>query len=272
MLKFILPLVPSKFGTYFEPFFGGGALFFALQPSKAVLADKNPDLISAYQEVRDNPDTVIRILKRLTNSKESYYSVRAWVPESDCGRAARLIYLSTLAFNGIYRENLKGQFNVPYGFKGHLEPCETGKIRNAGKLLKKATIKCEDFETTVESAQPGDVVYFDPPYTTAHTNNGFVKYNAKIFTWQDQRRLSEVARDLVCRGCAVLVSNADHPSIHELYRDFSAKRIPRYSVIAASSSFRQPTTECLFYRGIPPADNSARARPTPTSPSRMADA
>jgi DNA adenine methylase len=226
---------------------GSGALFFALQPAKATLSDKNPDLISAFSQVRNDPQSVINCLKALTNSEKYYYRVRSTTPTSEAARAARLIYLSTLSFNGIHRVNLKGKFNVPYGYKTHLTPSAPEKINIASKLLRKATIKCQDFEEAVKPARRGDLVYLDPPYTVAHGNNGFLKYNAKIFSWDDQTRLARMARELASNGCSVVVSNANHSSIRDLYRGFQVLEIERYSVIAASSKFRTRIIECVFY-------------------------
>lgn len=247
LLHSILPLVPPRFGRYYEPFLGGGALFFALEPEEALLSDKNSDLTHAYLQIRDKPDLVIRALRRLKNSKRDYYHIRASSPRTDADRAARFIYLITLAFNGIYRVNLNGHFNVPYGYKKHLEPCDEERIRRASALLRRAVIRDQDFEEALAGAARGDLVYLDPPYTVAHGNNGFVKYNAKIFSWEDQVRLSLVAKKLADKGCTVIVSNADHFSIHKLYKGFAVKTVERHSIIAASSEFRSQVTECVFY-------------------------
>jgi len=249
LLNLILPLIPTHFNRYFEPFFGGGALFFALQPKRAYLSDKNGELIHAYRQVRDHANRVIQELRKLKNSETDYYDIRAAIPQSDAARAARFVYLITLAFNGIYRVNLQGDFNVPYGYKTHLDPCDIARIRESSKALTAASLRQRDFEKALEKAGDSDLVYLDPPYTVAHGNNGFVKYNAKIFSWDDQLRLAHVARELVARGCTVIVSNADHSSIRALYRDFSVANFKRSSVIAASSAFRSRITECLFYAG-----------------------
>jgi DNA adenine methylase len=249
LLHRILPLVPSSFNRYYEPFLGGGALFFALEPPNALLSDKNAELIHAYTQVRERPDLVIRALRRLKNSKRDYYTIRSSTPHSGATRAARFIYLVTLAFNGIYRVNLDGEFNVPYGYKKHLDPCDAKRIRRASDLLAKAVICDQDFEEALAEAKKGDLVYLDPPYTVAHGNNGFVKYNAKIFSWDDQLRLARVANDLATKGCTVIVSNADHNSIRKLYKDFATATLERNSVIAASSEFRSCVTERLFYAG-----------------------
>jgi len=249
LLSNILPLVPARFNRYYEPFLGGGALFFGLQPPEAFLSDKNTDLIHAYAQVRDRPDLVIRALRRLKNSERDYYNVRSSRPRSDAARAARFIYLITLAFNGIYRVNLNGEFNVPYGYKKDLNPCDDARIRRASDLFAKATIRDQDFEEALAEADKGDLVYLDPPYTVAHGNNGFVKYNAKIFSWDDQLRLARVANDLATKGCTVIVSNADHSSIRRLYKGFATRMLERNSIIAASSEFRSRVTERIFYAG-----------------------
>jgi len=247
LLRDILELAPSSFSNYFEPFFGGGAMFFSLLPPKATLSDANSELIQMYVQVRDNLDMVLRSLRRLRNSEEDYYRVRAANPRTPAAKAARLIYLCTLSFNGIHRQNLRGEFNVPYGYKTHIDACDEAKLRQTSVSLQGKTILQDDFEHAVKPAGKGDFVYFDPPYTVAHGNNGFIKYNAKIFSWADQKRLASVALRLKRAGCTVIISNADHPSIRELYPGFKVRVIERHSIMAASSEFRRPVRECLFY-------------------------
>lgn len=247
LLPHITRFAPAQFARYYEPFFGGGALFFATTPQNAVLSDLNSDLILMYSQVRDNLHEVLARLRRMPNSEAEYYRVRASSPRHPAARAARLIYLCSLSFNGIYRQNLHGQFNVPYGYKTHVDPCDAEKLTGISERLKGREIIEADFEDAVKMAGRGDFAYFDPPYTVAHENNGFVKYNAKIFSWSDQERLAAVALRLKRRGCRVLISNADHPSIRLLYHRFDVHPISRYSVMAASSEFRRPVNECLFY-------------------------
>ena len=247
LLKQFLTFVPSSFNRYFEPFVGGGALFFALQPKQAVIADNNTELINCYRQVRDCPDAVIAFLSKLRNTKEDYYAIRESIPTEDASRAARFIYLMTLSFNGIHRVNLQGNFNVPYGNKKHIDPCDASKILAVSRRLSSVDFRHGDFELTAMDAKVGDFIYFDPPYTVAHGNNGFIKYNAHIFSWRDQIRLATFAQDLAKRGCKVLVSNADHPSIRELYSSFKMQTISRNSAIAASEEYRHKVTECIFY-------------------------
>lgn len=250
LVKHILPLVPKDFAGYYEPFLGGGALFFALQPKVATLSDNNAHLINCYIQVRDHSKHVIARLKRFHNSETEYYKVRAKVPGGAVAQAARFIYLTTLSFNGIHRLNLRGEFNVPYGHKTHLDPSDPGRIRRASRVLRGTELRCADFEAATIDARKGDLVYFDPPYTVAHGNNGFLKYNAKIFSWDDQTRLARVARNLANRGCRVIVSNACHSSIVKLYEGFRFLTVSRPSTIAASKKFRGHITECIFYNGV----------------------
>jgi DNA adenine methylase len=250
ILNSLLPLVPTSFHTYYEPFVGGGALFFAIEPSSAFLSDSNPELINCYIQVRDHADEVTEHLIMLRNTEEDYYKVRDNVPTNPAAKAARLIYLVTLSFNGIHRLNLRGQFNVPYGHKTYLEPCDPGRIQAVSAALARAEIMCADFESVAAFAGKGDLIYLDPPYTVAHGNNGFLKYNARIFSWGDQVRLSKLAESLASRGCQVIVSNANHPSIAALYPGFRVRVVERVSRIAASSDFRRKITECIFYNEV----------------------
>lgn len=246
LLKHLIPIIPENYTRYFEPFFGGGALFFATQPKNAMLSDTNRELIECYKYVKDSPQEVINRLRYMKNTKENYFEVRDSVPVNGLERAARIIYLTTLSFNGIYRLNLKGEFNVPYGYKEHLNPCNEEKIMAVSKALKSAELNCCDFSESVVAARENDLIYFDPPYAISQ-GNGFVKYNSKVFTWDDQMRLSYTARELVAKGCKVIISNADVPEIRELYTDFYCNVLERPSVIAASGEHRKKITECIFY-------------------------
>jgi len=250
LINHIIPIMKQyKFNRYFEPFFGGGALFFATQPEQSVLSDTNEELINCYLFVRDYPELVIEQLKTMKNTEKDYYRIRSQQPTDNLARAARVIYLTTLSFNGIYRLNLRGEFNVPYGHKIHLNPCDEPRIMAVSNALRNAQILCADFEVVVENAQKGDLIYFDPPYTIIH-GNGFVKYNSNVFTWEDQIRLANTARKLVHRGCHVIISNADAPEIIDLYSDFNFIRLERPSVIAASGEHRKKITEIIFYSEV----------------------
>ncbi len=246
LLPQLQPYLPREFGRYFEPFLGGGALFFATRPKKAVLSDANEELVECYTVIRDDPERLIEHLRRLKNTKTAYLAVRASKPRSPQGRAARFVYLSTLAFNGIYRVNLKGEFNVPYGWKKHLDVVRVEAIRATSHALKGKSLLCADFAHVLDRATEGDFVYLDPPYTVAHENNGFLKYNAKVFSWQDQARLADMARTLAQRGCFVLATNACHSSIRKLYHGLKQIMIQRPSRIAADGDHRGAVNELII--------------------------
>jgi DNA adenine methylase len=238
--------VPPRYRRYHELFAGGAALYFHLAPHSGTLNDTNRDLIDCYEAVRDDPGAVIKRLLRLRNSEEAYYRVRASSPRNRFTRAARFIYLTNLSFNGIYRVNFRGQFNVPYGHRPHRTICEPVAIRDASRVLKAAKLNCSDFAATVADVEAGDLVYLDPPYTLVHSNNGFIRYNEHLFAWRDQLRLAAVARELDGRGAMVIISNAYHPAIRDLYRGFQVHRIVRSSRIAASAEHRRSVREYVF--------------------------
>lgn len=242
-------LTDNGFHRYYEPFAGGAAVFFAMRPTHATLNDANAELIHLYQIVRDRPADLKERLRarRFRNDEAHYYRVRRWTPTDSVDRAARLYFLMRLSFNGIYRENLSGEFNVPYGYKTHIKIIDDAAIDNASAALRHTTLTATDFRRAALHVQPGDAVYFDPPYTTAHNNNGFIKYNSQLFSIADQIDLAELAKLLDAKGVTVIVSNADFPDITALYaRRLSRIVISRASVMAADRRYRGTTTEVLF--------------------------
>lgn len=245
LLSQIVPLLPEKYNRYYEPFCGGAALFFELRPSHATIGDKNNEIINCYRQVKLQPDQVIFALQRLEKTKRAYYEVRKNELTDPIQRAARFIYLMALSFNGLYRVSSSGRFNVPYGGKNkNLPTSET--IRNVSKTLADVELCNGDFAATVKDAGEGDLVYFDPPYTVAHENNGFVQYNEKIFSWLDQVRLVEVAEDLTNRGCHVVISNAAHASIQTIYLNFKTHVVTRHSAIGGLPKARKHIAEFVF--------------------------
>jgi DNA adenine methylase len=235
-------------GTYYEPFLGGGAVFFHLLPKKAVLSDTNSDLILTYQMVQSEYETVLEKVRAMEVSSKEYYRIRAMIPRKSITKAARLLYLNRTAFGGIYRLNSKGQFNVPFG-GGQRTPAplwERNLLKGACDALNGITIKCTDFERMIDSAGSGDVVYCDPTYTVAHDNNSFVRYNEKNFSWIDQKRLSIAARAATARGAMVIVSNAHHRSIRDLYPDARVRHLKRLSLVSTDPAKRCEVKEYLF--------------------------
>lgn len=240
--------LPSFEGRYIEPFLGGGAVFFHLAPKSAILSDINGRLVETYQAIKTDWQQVVAILEKMQtlHSKEFYYLERDRTHERPHERAAQFLYLNRTCFNGLYRENLKGQFNVPIGTKSRVLMADDD-FEKVSLILADVSISACDFEETMSKAGEGDLIFIDPPYTTAHNINGFVKYNQKIFNWEDQQRLQRCVVSAKERGAKIILTNADHDSIHDLYAELGPPIIlGRASVIAGSSGSRTSTTEVLY--------------------------
>jgi DNA adenine methylase len=239
----------SRDGRHIEPFLGGAAAFFHSLPASAILTDANSELIATYEAVRADPHGVLKHLRhhQRRHSDSYYYSMRDRVPRSPVTRAARFIYLNRTCFNGIYRVNLKGVFNVPIGTKSSVI-LPTDDFEAIATLLKGVKLATRDFAQTIKLVKERDVLYIDPPYTVKHNNNNFVKYNERIFSWADQIRLSKCALHAAEGGARVLISNADHPYVRELYRQSIWQQITvhRFSKLASFSKNRRPTTELVI--------------------------
>jgi DNA adenine methylase len=246
LLPQILKHVPKRFNTYFEPFFGGGAVFFAINPPEAILSDLNPDLIITYRQIRNNLSPLIAHLSRMKHEYNEYYLVRANTPDTHLERAARFIYLNRTCWNGLYRVNRLGKFNVPMGRYLNPKICDHINLHAASKRLQNARLITSDFSKVLESAEPGDFIYLDPPYVTSHNNNGFVEYNSKIFALEDQVRLATTMQELSKRGCMVLMSNANHKAIRQIYAEFYQRKVVRQSIIAGTIKDRGRISELLI--------------------------
>lgn len=250
-------IFPEKFETYFEPFLGGGAVFFHLAPSKAVLSDINEELIDTYQAIKQNWKLVRRYLVSHHNMhcKEYYYNTRSLQAKSLCSRAARMLYLNRTCWNGLYRVNLKGTFNVPIGSKTNVL-LETDDFQSTAALLSNASIYAQDFENTINQAGSSDFVFIDPPYTVKHNLNGFIKYNETLFAWEDQVRLKDAVDRAVGRGAKVLVLNAAHESIRELYADYDQIELTRKNLISGKVQARGKYEELAICCGYSTNSNS----------------
>lgn len=244
--KRLCQMIPDEIGTYYEPFLGGASLFFAALPNASVLSDLNPRLIEVYQVLRDEPQDLVAVLTRWVNDESTYFKVRGNDYTKPTQRAAQFIYLNKTCWNGLYRVNRSGKFNVPYGYNGRavFDEAHLWRVSNA---LQTAMLRCGDFSETVGGAGNGDFVYFDPPYTTLHGHNGFRQYNETLFSWDDQLRLGQTAVMLAERGCNVVVSNASHDPILEFYPGFCHEIVSRHSILAANPKSRRATTEFLIY-------------------------
>jgi DNA adenine methylase len=246
----LMPLVRSHLsGSYVEPFLGGGALFFALAPARAVLSDINDELMNAYRLTKTRPDILLQHLKRLPVSAAHYEHIRGQSGGSDVRRAVRFLYLNRTCFGGIYRLNQSGQFNVPYG-GGDRTPAALwarGLLQQASAVLANAVLNTCDFEQSIDASASGDFIYCDPTYTVAHDNNGFVRYNERNFSWVDQGRLAAAIKKANRRGCTVLLSNAHHSDVRSLFDAPKRWTLMRNSAVSADPTFRRPVAEYLFF-------------------------
>ena len=233
---------------YYEPFLGGGAVFFSLLPQKGTLSDINDDLMNVYIQVREHPDVILDALKKIPITKEKYYSIRADEPTELIEKAIRFLYLNRTAFGGIYRLNLNGKFNVPFGGgKRTPEPLwSRDLVKLASKALQRMDLVTSDFEEIIDQAGKRDVVYCDPTYTATHNSNGFIRYKERNLSWDDQERLAAASLRACKRGAYVLVSNASCPSLHDLYNPFQPKILARKSLVSPKSEARREINEYLF--------------------------
>ncbi len=223
LLQRLIPAVPESFNQYIEPFFGGGALFFALKPVKAIISDSNPELVNLYKTAADDVERLIELLPGIKIDREHYYKLRAVDPAalSDVEKAARTIYLNRTCFNGLYRVNRGGQFNVPYGEHKNPRICFPGELRAASALLKRSTIVCADYKDVLHRyAGEGDFIYMDPPYLPVSQYSDFKRYTKEQFYEEDHVELAKEAKRLHELGCHVLLTSSNHPLIYDLYDGF----------------------------------------------------
>lgn len=238
-------LFPHEFEHYIEPFLGSGAVFFKLQPEKAILSDLNANLIQTYEAIRDDWKKVQQALTRhqRLHSNEYYYQERNRIRKSSAEKAAQFLYLNRTCWNGLFRVNLKGKFNVPIGTKNNVI-LPTDDFEYTSSLLKNAEITSSDFGNTISRSKKDDFLFIDPPYTVKHNFNGFVKYNEKIFSWEDQIRLSKSVLEAAHRGTKILITNADHETIRSLYSSADhLVSLDRHSILAGDKTARGKTSE-----------------------------
>lgn len=243
----------GDYARYHEPFIGGGALFFELarlgliNRKACFLSDTNPALIDAYEGVRSHVDAVIERLREhaARHGETHYYEVRRIVPENLVDRAARIIYLNKTCFNGLYRENSKGGFNTPMGrYKSPLI-CDEENLRAASAVLGEVRVECRSFEAVLDHAEPGDFVYFDPPYDPVGKTAKFTAYHKGGFSQDDQRRLAEVFRTLAQRGTKALLSNSMTDLVRELYAGFAIDEVYATRSVNSKGGSRGKVPEAL---------------------------
>lgn len=242
-----IPLFPQDFNTYYEPFLGGGAVFFHLHPKSAVLSDINPELINVYCCVRDCVESLIELLGKHQekHDKDYYYWMRSQNYQTPLEKAARLIYLNKTCFNGLYRENSQGKFNVPMGKYKKPSICQPDLLRSVSAALQSAEIKVRSFEEVVNYAKKGDFVYFDPPYHPISATSNFTAYSRYSFTEIEQIKLKDVFLELTKKGVRVMLSNSYCDLIRELYRDFQIKEILAARAINSNGNKRGKIKEVL---------------------------
>lgn len=243
--------------TYHEPFVGGGALFFALRakgliaPSKARLSDVNPELVNAYKTVRDRVEKLILCLSTFRNEQQFFYEVRRRPPGelNSLERAARFIYLNKTCFNGLYRENKRGEFNVPFGRYVAPRICAADELRAASSALRGVCIEVSSFDSLIDNVESGDFVYCDPPYAPLTPTASFTSYSRGGFSEEDQKLLAHIVVELGHRGASVLLSNSAVPLTRSLYKGLHVEQILAKRAINSRGDRRGPVAELLVAAG-----------------------
>jgi DNA adenine methylase len=248
LIQQYIPYFPKSYKNYYEPFLGGGAVFFYLQPSAAILTDINAELINTYCCVRDHIEELICHLKehKIRHNKDYYYSVRNNSVGTDIEQAARIIYLNKTCFNGLYRVNSQGKFNVPLGRYENPNICPEVLLRTASEALSTSKIKQADFVDVLNYATSSDdFVYFDPPYYPVSKTSYFTAYSSDRFAEDQQVQLKDVFEKLAQRGVKVMLSNSDCEFIRNLYSSFNIHTISASRAINSNANKRGKITEVL---------------------------
>lgn len=246
----------TQINHYHEPFLGGGAVFFALEHHrKSYLSDANEQLVNAYIQIRDNPDAVIECLSKFQNTEEEYYKIRDnFYPHSLEEAAAQFIYLNQTSYNGLFRVNRQGKYNVPYGFRKRWH-YDIDRILLASKKLHNTNISVGDFEINKYKIQENDLVFLDPPYTVSHNNNGFIEYNKKLFSIKDQARLGQFVDYIKSKNAYYILTNAAHEKIRNIFTKDGDRclELQRNSLIGGRNAERREISEYIF-TNIPVGD------------------
>ena len=264
LLPVLLPKIPPHFDTYIEPFFGGGALFFAIRPTNAIISDSNPELINLYRQIAIDVEGVIEALGEYKNEESLFYKVRAQdFRELDpTTAAARTIYLNRTCYNGLYRLNKKGHFNVPFGRYVNPTICHPEALRSASEALRTARLLDADYrEVLHQYAQPGDFVYLDPPYLPTGKYSDFKRYTAAQFYEEDHRDLADDVRYLDGLGCHVLLTNSNHPLVYDLYDGFNIQVVRTKRNINSKGDSRTGTDIIVSTPDTTTADTQPRPLP-----------
>ncbi|MFC3928563.1 DNA adenine methylase [Streptococcus caprae] len=255
LLPVIKSLMPDDYNNYFEPFIGGGAVFFDLIPKKATINDFNSELINCYHQIKDNPEKLIELLTehQKNNSKEYYLELRSADRDdrindmTNTERAARIMYMLRVDFNGLYRVNSKNQFNVPYGRYKNPKIVDSELILSISSYLNNNDICIlnGDFEEAIKNVQAGDFVYFDPPYIPLSETSAFTSYTHEGFSYEEQVRLRNVFKRLDKKGAYVMLSNSSSPLVEELYEGFNIHKVNAIRTNGARASSRGKISEII---------------------------
>lgn len=255
LLEELRSYMPETYGRYFEPFVGGGALFFDLAPEQAVINDFNEELINAYRQIKNNPAELINLLikHKENNSKDYYLALRSADRDGRISRmtgverAARILYMLRVDFNGLYRVNSKNQFNVPYGRYKNPKIVDVDLLYQISEYLNENDVEIlqTDFAEAVKDAETGDFVYFDPPYIPLNETSSFTSYTHEGFSYEEQVRLRDTFKELTERGVYAMLSNSSNPLVEELYKDFNIYFVEAQRTNGAKSSSRGKISEII---------------------------
>lgn len=249
-----LQRIPNQYNRYIDPFLGGGALLFYLEPPDAIVSDINQELITTYIAIQNEWQAVQRNLRvhARHHSNEYYYHVRDMRPRTDATIAARMIYLNRTCFNGIYRVNMQGRFNVPIGTHNNVI-LPTDEFQRRSQILQNVQLNCNDFEQTIDLAQHNDLLFCDPPYAVLDEEHRFVGYTRNIFDWNDQIRLMNALIRARNRGVHIIMTNVNHERVRELYDNaggFDIEEVSRYSSISGRREGRQNYSELIISANV----------------------
>lgn len=257
LLDEILPLIPNKISTYVEPFVGGGAVIFSLQPKKAIVNDSNEELINVYQVIKERPDELIELLHayELRNNEDFFYQIRAidrdkaeYINLTNLERAARIIYLNKTCYNGLFRVNMAGEFNTPYGNYKKPNIINQTVIKALSNYFNKYDVRliCGDYKTALKGLRKGSFVYLDPPYMPISQTSSYTGYTAEGFGLEQQDELKEQCDILHKKGIRFLLSNSSHPYIHDLYNGYDIKIVSARRAINSKGNKRGEIDEVLI--------------------------
>tara|TARA_E500000178_G_C16828478_1_gene664900 strand:- start:48 stop:884 length:837 start_codon:yes stop_codon:yes gene_type:complete len=239
MLPGLIKYLPKNFNNYIEPFIGGGALFFFLNKNNSIISDTNDELINLYKEVARNPKKILKKLKEYKNTKKYFYTVRKEVPNNPTERACRTIFLNRTCFNGLYRVNKKGEFNVPYADNGSTKLTDGNNLLKTSQLLKKTILLNLSYDLVLKKyAKKNDLIFLDPPYLPVSKFSDFKRYTKEQFHLEDHKKLASIYEKLHEKGCYLILTNSNSPEILKLYKKFNIKILNTKRNINAKGNLR----------------------------------